>query len=55
MKKYIAVLLSLFIVLFCASTQPVVEETEAVTLNVAALKGPTAMGMVKLMEDAGDE
>ena len=55
MKKYIAVLLSLFIVLFCASTQPVVEETEAVTLNVAALKGPTAMGMVKLMEDTGDE
>ena len=53
MKKFIAVLFSLLIV-FTLCAQPVTEETEAVTLNIAALKGPTAMGMVELMETSGD-
>ena len=47
MKKYIAVLLSLFIVLFCVSAQPVVAETEAVTLNVCSLEGPYSHGYGK--------
>ena len=35
-----------------AQETPAVEETpEAVTTRIAALKGPTAMGMVKLMQD----
>ena len=53
MKKFIAVLFSLLIA-FSLCAQPVTEETEAVTLNIAALKGPTAMGMVELMETSGD-
>ena len=53
MKKCIVILLSL-LVIFSLCAQPVVEETEAVTLNIAALKGPTAMGMVEMMETSGD-
>lgn len=53
MKKCIVILLSI-LVIFSLCAQPVVEETEAVTLNIAALKGPTAMGMVEMMETSGD-
>lgn len=53
MKKCIVILFSILII-FSLCAQPVVEETEAVTLNIAALKGPTAMGMVKMMETSGD-
>ena len=52
MKKCIVILLSI-LVIFSLCAQPVVEETEAVTLNIAALKGPTAMGMVEMMETSG--
>ena len=52
MKKCIALLSILFVVLFCVFAQPVTEETDAIAIRVAALKGPTAMGMVKMMEDA---
>ena len=54
MKKCIVFLFSL-LVIFSLCAQPVTEETEAVTLNIAALKGPTAMGMVELMERRGDD
>ena len=53
MKKCIVILFSI-LVIFSLCAQPVVEETEAVTLNIAALKGPTAMGMVEMMETSGD-
>ena len=53
MKKCIVILFSILSI-FSLSAQPVVEETEAVTLNIAALKGPTAMGMVEMMETSGD-
>ena len=54
MKKTVFAVLALFLVVFCVNAQPVVEETETVSLNIAALKGPTAMGMVELMENGGD-
>ena len=54
MKKCIVFLFSL-LVIFSLCAQPVTEEAEAVTLNIAALKGPTAMGMVELMETSGDD
>lgn len=54
MKKTVFAVLALFLVVFCVNAQPVVEETETVSLNIAALKGPTAMGMVELMENSGD-
>ena len=54
MKKTVFAVLALFLVVFCLNSQPVVEETETVSLNIAALKGPTAMGMVELMENSGD-
>ena len=53
MKKCIVILFSILSI-FSLCAQPVVEETEAVTLNIAALKGPTAMGMVEMMETSGD-
>ena len=53
MKKCIVILFSILSI-FSLCAQPVAEETEAVTLNIAALKGPTAMGMVKMMETSGD-
>lgn len=36
-----------------AQTEPAAPDEETVTLRAAALKGPTAMGLVKLMADAG--
>lgn len=53
MKKCIVILFSILSI-FSLCAQPVAEETEAVTLNIAALKGPTAMGMVEMMETSGD-
>ena len=55
-KKSLTLLLALAMTLSLASCgketeqEPTVEETP-VTTRVAALKGPTAMGMVKLMSD----
>ncbi len=53
MKKCIVILFSILSI-FSLCAQPVAEETEVVTLNIAALKGPTAMGMVEMMETSGD-
>ena len=53
MKKCIVILFSILSI-FSLCAQPVAEETEAVSLNIAALKGPTAMGMVEMMETSGD-
>ena len=53
MKKCIVILFSILSI-FSLCAQPVAEETEAVTLKIAALKGPTAMGMVEMMETSGD-
>ena len=60
MKKSLAACLALVMCLSlaaCGGNQETVEETpevteEPVTVRVAALKGPTAMGMVKLMSDS---
>ena len=63
MKKVIAILLSAFLILSlasCGSTAgeaPVSAETAAgnsakTTIRIAGLKGPTSMGLVKVMEDA---
>ena len=55
-KKSLTLLLALAMTLSLASCgketekEPTVEETP-VNTRVAALKGPTAMGMVKLMSD----
>ena len=62
MKKSLAACLALVMCLSlaaCGGNQETVEETpeiteESVTVRVAALKGPTAMGMVKLMSDSED-
>ena len=43
MKKLICVLMMLILLAGCANAEG---------MNIAALKGPTAMGMVKMMEDA---
>ena len=63
MKKSLAACLALVMCLSlaaCGGNQETVEETpevteEPVTVRVAALKGPTAMGMVKLMSDTDEE
>ncbi len=52
MKKIIAILLVLiFCFGFTACTQ---SKEEAVTVNIVALKGPTGIGMAKMMEDNTD-
>lgn len=49
----ISVLLLLFLFLFTACNQPVKPEpVEKINIRIGALKGPTALGMLKLMEDA---
>ena len=61
MKKGLALCLTLAMCLSlaaCGGTEQETEETpveEPVTIRVAALKGPTAMGMVKLMSDTDEE
>lgn len=54
MKKNYAIILSLvlFILLIAGCGN---KKEEAVDVNITALKGPTAMGMVKLMEDSEKE
>jgi len=60
MKKQIAILLTMLLCLGilagCTATGPSVPEepevAEATTFHIASLKGPTTMGMVKLMKDA---
>ncbi len=52
MKKILSLLL-LFISVVSLFAQPATEESkEKTVVRVASLKGPTAMGLVKLMEDA---
>lgn len=54
----LATLLSISLLTACgkkAPEQPAVPAEEAVTLRVGALKGPTAMGLVKLMSDTEKE
>lgn len=60
MKKQIAILLTMLLCLGilagCTATGPSVPEepeaAEVTTFHIASLKGPTTMGMVKLMKDA---
>ncbi|MBQ0071360.1 MAG: hypothetical protein KBS81_05830, partial [Spirochaetales bacterium] len=55
MKKHLLCLLALCLVAGALFAQPVSEvpaSVEKTSVRVAALKGPTAMGMVKLMDDA---
>lgn len=56
MKK-IFFILTFLAICFSLSAQPVVETAgeEKTTLRVAALKGPTAMGLVKLMDESENE
>ncbi len=55
MKKYLSIILALCMLMSlavgCAQPLPIVEE-ETQTIRVGALTGPTAMGMVKLMDDS---
>lgn len=54
MKKLLAlvvvIILSMTTLLGCQNKKTTIEDTT--TIKVAALKGPTAMGMVKMMDDA---
>lgn len=56
MKKFIRVILLLCLmtigVTSCAAKEPEVQEN--VTIHIAGLKGPTSMGMVKMIEDKKD-
>ena len=53
MKRVFALVLALSLALLCLAPA-LAEETEktGVTMRVASLKGPTTMGLVKLMQDA---
>ncbi len=51
MKKLCSLVMALLVLL---AVLPGLNETRAAPLRVGALKGPTAMGLVKLMEDARD-
>ena len=53
MKRIFALVLALSLALLCLAPA-LAEETEktGVTMRVASLKGPTTMGLVKLMQDA---
>ena len=53
MKRIFALVLALSLALLCLAPA-MAEETEktGVTMRVASLKGPTTMGLVKLMQDA---
>ena len=54
-NKYLAVLLNLFLLLnlaACGKKSENTEEKEKTKINVVALKGPTALGSVKLWEDS---
>lgn len=54
-NKYLAVLLNLFLLLnlaACGKKSENTEEKEKAKINVVALKGPTALGSVKLWEDS---
>jgi NitT/TauT family transport system substrate-binding protein len=57
MKKYIIILMVCFVALIFVSAGAKDisnDNSEIVTVNVSALKGPTAMGMVKLMQDSDE-
>lgn len=57
MKKLFFILTFFLAICLSLSAQPVVETAgeEKTTLRVAALKGPTAMGLVKLMDESENE
>lgn len=56
MKKTVALLLtavlSVGLLAGCKKEEKKVEETKKTEVNIAAMKGPTALGMLKLMDDA---
>ena len=56
MKKFVVIMICLIAVIFISAGIRDVPEVDAgaVTVRVSALKGPTAMGMVKLMKDADE-
>ena len=56
MKKIVALFMcfALLFMFSCASSGNGNKENEKVTLRVASLKGPTSMGILKLMQDAED-
>jgi NitT/TauT family transport system substrate-binding protein len=57
MKKYIIILIvCLAAVLFVSAGAKDIpkDNSDSVTVRVSALKGPTAMGMVKLMQDSDE-
>ena len=53
MKKAIALLLALclMLTLVACSAQPTKTPADDVTIRLGGLKGPTTMGMVKLLDD----
>lgn len=56
MKKKLALLLAavllIGLVAGCKKEEKKAEETKKIDVNIAAMKGPTALGMLKLMDDA---
>ena len=56
MKKFLslalALVMSLGMLTVCSNEEKQPEETPSATFRIAGLKGPTTMGMVKLMEEA---
>lgn len=54
MKRFFTLLAIYVAIVSLVFAQPVGEKAEDVTVRVAALKGPTAMGLVELMEKGGE-
>ena len=55
MKKIVAALFVMMVSALVLFSQPVEEEKPLPQIRVAALKGPTAMGLVEMMENGGEE
>ena len=55
MKKIVATLFVMMVSALVLFSQPVEEEKPLPQIRVAALKGPTAMGLVEMMENGGEE
>ena len=54
MKKIVAALFVMMVSALVLFSQPVEEEKPLPQIRVAALKGPTAMGLVEMMENGGE-
>lgn len=62
-KKSVSVLVVLLIVLLCfvgcksdgEKVTPTAEPTKKIDINIATLKGPTGMGMIKVVDDASNK